>query len=441
MAALQMALDPSAYDSDEDYGAQTPSPVHSPGKRAAEDSAVAMDEPLPPRKMLLRQSSTLLAAAMDAMMDASPAHSPDSSQSSSSQAGVGGIVCASAELAEFRRRLADPVGPHLTSVECFRRDGPSGGADALGDEGEVVAMDQVINMDPVFALLREHVQKPMANPVLSRCESPVLCLEGPNGVGLRTAVRAYCAQQDQQYRCNLITYRYFSPSELMQQTRFFAYLFALARTLTPCVVLIHRPLSRLADGARELLARISEAFIPYSEQRRGARLPPFWLVFADQVPPGRVLQNWSFIDKRCFVGSMTVAQRQDYLRRKIAARLEEILLDPQDIEYQMVRYSASVQRIVAENQQMFAGVHDLNTYVACLFALPPQRASPDQLRLATHQIDADHDLPSVALGDFDHAVQGVVRTRESEKAKMEARQQEEAARSQAEMRHIIEQFH
>jgi hypothetical protein len=434
LAALQMALDMSAYDSDPEYEA-TPSPATSPNKRTAEPE----HEPAP-RKMLLRQSSTLLAAAMDAMMDASPAHSPDSSQSSS-QPGVGGIACASAELAEFRRRLADPVGPHLTSVECFRRDGPSGGADALGDEGEVVAIDQVINMEPVFALLREHVQKPMANPVLSRCESPVLCLEGPNGVGLRTAVRAYCAQADQQYRCNLITYRYFSPSELMQQTRFFAYLFALARTLTPCVVLIHRPLSRLADGARELLARISEAFIPYSEQRRGARLPPFWLVFADQVPPGRVLPNWSFIDKRCFVGSMTVAQRQDYLRRKIAARLEEILLEAQDIQYQMARYSASVSRVVAENQQMFAGVHDLNTYVACLFALPPQRASPDQLRSATHQIDADHDLPSVALGDFDHAVQGVVRTRESEKAKMEARQQEEAARSQAEMRHIMEQFH
>jgi len=411
----------------------------SPATTSPQKRLTPMDEPTrtPPRKMLLRQSST---APVDPLGECSPLHSPDSNGGGS---GIGAASQTPAnELEEFRRRLCDPVGQHFTTVEYFQRDG----AAALGTDDEpVVPIEEVINMEPVFALFDEHIKKPMANPVLSRCDSAVLCVEAPPGVGLRTAVRSYCAQSDPQYRCNLITYRYFSPSELAPDYRFFSYLFALARTLTPCVVLIHRPVQRLThppEAAPDLLARIYAAYIQYSEQRRGARLPPFWLVFADFVSPGRVFGSWSSIDKRAYVGSMSVSQKQDYVRRKIAARLSEILLDPQDVQYQMTQYTGAIKRVVEANPHAFSGgVRDLNTYVSCLFNMPPLRMTEAQLRAATHHIDPEWALPSVALSDFDSAVQGIVSARESEKAKLEARQAAENARAQAEMQHIIQHFH
>ena len=333
----------------------------------------------------------------------------------------------SVELVTFCQRLSVLGHPHYTTIEPFRNPELIG-SNALGSDP--IPMDQVVGMDAVFAMLREHIQKPLAFPGVVHCANPILFLEGPSGVGFQTAVRAFCnsPQEGGAFKLNLLTYRFFSNSELMQGSTFFAMLLQLACFLTPCVLLIHRPYGRLGNNrefAATPLKMLAEAYIPYAEIKPASGFPLFWIVFADDVDasPGSIWPRWEIIDrtKRCYVNSMTMDQKLQYLQRRVGARLVRILEVPAsagdmppDLTALLEQYTQEMGRVMAANRQVFetGGIRDLNNYVDYLFSMPAKRLTVDQLyNLRTNAAASPDDshliLPSIEQDDFDQAIMGI----------------------------------
>jgi len=433
-------LNKFAFASDEQDVFEDYNDVGGDGRETDNESASSADEPnengkrspVPSpsaRKMMLRNSST--GSEFPRSVVASPPRSISPNVAN--------------ELEAFRQSISNPLGQHFTTVEEFYTDPQAAVEEAYEPP---LPQQQVVNMDRVFAQLGTYIKKTLIDCKLAPCERPVISLQGPSGVGLRTAVRSFCSQLGQperlQYRCNLITYRYHNQAETMQQTRFFVYLFALARQLAPCVVLIHRPVFRLQSNqaaTRELLMRIYEAAMPWLEMHRGPKMPPFWLVFADMCAPGKVVSNWLFIDKMCVVNKMSTDQKQQYLKLKIRDRILLLLACEEDCEALMASYSAAIDRVILQNQDSFAeGVRDLNTYVVTLFSLPSNRISDEAILESLEQIDPHSALPNVEMEDFERAVGGILKAHEQDREGFYEQRQSRIAHDAAEKQHIINRF-
>jgi hypothetical protein len=367
----------------------------------------------------------------------------------------------SADLTAFCQRLRFPGQPHYTTIEPFRNP------ERIASNSithEPSTMDQVVGMEAAFALLTEHVRKPLAYPDAFACHDPILFLEGPSGVGFRTALRAFCNAPDNDgaFRLNLITYRFLSQSELMPGSSFFTLLLQLAWLLTPCVLLVHRPFGRLGNKREEAatpLRMLAEAYIPYRERRAPSGLPLFWLVFVDDVDaaPGSICPVWAISDrsKRCCVSAMTPEQKQHYLRLHVGIRLARLVDVPAsadqmspDIAALLAHYHEELMRVLAANQRVFAtaSVRDLNLYVNYLFSLPTRRLSVEQLfRMRTNPTpdaaDTYQILPSVELGDFDQAVLGITAAHCQIGERIAAHASNELAIEQQARQRFAQQFH
>jgi len=322
---------------------------------------------------------------------------------------------------QLERDLADPImRPHRTTLELFHDD-PA--LHALPST-DVVPMAEVFGMGDVFSMLREHVGRPMAASDVIKCEGKVMFMHGAPGVGIRTAVRSYCAQAGEgpamaPFRCNLITYRFLNGAvELARDARFFKVLVAMAMRHKPCVMLMHRITARCAREAAELFYDLlfTAFVIPYLEESEAAFMTPpdIWLVFADEVPPAQVAPKWGFITKVCAVLPMNLEQKRDFMRVRLRRRLGAFLGSADDIDQLMRDYEPLVlECIVADHSACFNRATALVEFVDGIFSRATRRITFEEARLLSTSTTLDDDkLPQRA--DFHDALQAQV-------AKYEAR--------------------
>lgn len=361
-----------------------------------------------PRRMMLRSSSS------------SPRRR--ASPEDAAVAAGGGSDLSSArnveQIDQLERDLADTVtSPYFTTIEYFRARPAAYGLPhedvsaitTTTTAERLVPIDALFGTEHVVTMLETYIGRPMANPLLVKSDTRVMFAQAAPGMGLRTAVRSYCAQAGYgadmaAYRCNLITYCYFNHErEIAQGPLFFKLLLALAVRYKPCVLLVHRPSAR-SPVPHLVYEQLWNAYLPYFERNNASShlSPDVWLLFADEHLPVRFSPHWGFIEKVSAVTSISLAQKLAVARAVLRRRLSAILAQPQDVDAMLAHYEPHLTGCIHEdNQAMFARPKVIEQFVEATFARWASRFSFRQLRTLGDSID-DDSLPK--LQDFRDAL-------------------------------------
>jgi len=334
----------------------SPAPVASPGLSASTGSLPSL-----PSRMALRSSAS------------SPVASPLSAGTSSSP-----------------MRTQSPVTPEMMAANyplCEDRMHIVRCNDYARDPQLAPPVEQLVGVDALYAMLDATIGATLVNPTLCPSLVPVMAVQSTPGSGARLAVHLWAARRAPQ-RLAVLTYSFFD-GNTEASVRFHHDLFTLAASLTPCILVIDRIMTRAAAESVVVEAvynAMAFAWAQRTEHRMTppGMLPPFWLLFIDEkspkvVPPGQ----WQLIQHNVVLDGLTPATVRTYLlcivRNQVAARLANAA----DVDGLMAHYEAHIGPFLAAHGTRFGAIGDIVQFVNILFALPLRSRSLLDLRTMT----------------------------------------------------------
>jgi len=267
---------------------------------------------------------------------------------------------------------------------------------------------RLVGVEPLLAQLTAVVGRTLANPALVPCEQPVIAVECPPGSGARSAVHLW-ASMGVPRRVAVLTYSFSNPERELTLA-FHLRLMALAASISPCILIVHRPLLRANALADHLFVSMWTAWLQTREHQRKQLgvAPPFWLLFIDRVPISMAAPaQWGWIPHVATMPGYMQGRLADYIRCHLERALRERLASDDDAARYTAAYTSTVGPFAQAHSTDFASIADVIKFVALLFDLPLRDISiPD---LAAMAIDG---APPTVLPSPDHFAAALVEMRQ-----------------------------
>lgn len=259
-------------------------------------------------------------------------------------------------------------------------------------------------VEPIFALLDTTVGRPLANPILSPCRSPLMTVRGPAQSGALTAINVWCATNAQ--RVNVIAFKWTCEEECTRH--FYSRLMEAASNVKPCILVIHRVTERApAPAVGIIFTAIWQAYLRYFEEKI-VTTPPFWLMFVDRTLPADTLHHWDVIRNVTCLPAFSQPER--FMQSMIQQELRRLLADDEQVDTFGKFYAPIAQEMVEKNATSFAHTRDVVDFVAHLFEAPIKRHSISEMRSIDSCVSVRSVLPQPV--DFDEALAQLERSKE-----------------------------
>lgn len=295
-------------------------------------------------------------------------------------------------------------------------------ANDLSAKPPVSQREDLASVEPIYALLESVVGRPLANPILSPCRSPIMAVQGPAQSGALTAVNVWAATNSP--RVNVITFKWTREEEC--GARFYSRLMEAASNVQPCILIIHRVTERAPpQGHGMIFNAIWQAYLRYLEVKV-VTTPPFWLMFVDFHIPADVLSNWDVIKNVTCLAPFSKPER--FMQSMIQQELRRLLATDDQVKTFGEFYAPLAQEIVQNNAAMFNHTRDVMDFVEHLFDAPIKRHSVQDMRAIGSCVSVGVVLPQPT--DFDEALAQLQRTKEETQRQRSERQHRDEQREQ-----------
>lgn len=288
---------------------------------------------------------------------------------------------------------------------------------------------RLVGVEPLTTLLTTVVGRTLANPALVPCERPVMAVGCPPGSGARSAVHWWAARN--MHRVAVLTYSFFN-AERELVPAFHLRLMALAASLAPCILVVHRMMLRARDPRcmQPLIDAMWSAWLHTSEHQRRlpGTAPPFWLLFIDdEALSVAAPAQWGWIPHVTSLPGYMPTRAADYVECQLERALTERLAQDDAVAGYVAFYRPIVAIFAATHAADFASIADVVAFVALLFDLPLRAL--DLGALAAMAIDG---APPTVLPGTQHFDEAIVELRQQRKADADRLEANQRAARQAE---------
>jgi hypothetical protein len=339
------------------------------------------------------------------------------------------------------RTSSNSVSPAPSPLRAYSPADDSGRAELCDSGNHIVRCDdyardtelqppapRLVGVEPLTTLLTTVVGRTLANPALVPCDRPVMAVGCPPGSGARSAVHMWAAHNAQ--RVAVLTYSFFNHERELVPA-FHLRLMALAASLAPCILVVHRCLQRAHDPRciDALMHSMWSAWLQTREHQRRmpGTPPPFWLLFIDSAPINVVVPTqWSWIPHVTTLPGFAPARIADYLECQLERELTERLASADVAAGYVAFYRPLVAMFAAAHVADFTAVADVLTFVTLLFDLPLRALDLDALRAM-----AVDGAPTTVMPGAQHFEDAVVEMRQLRAADAEREQANRRAADQA----------